>query len=95
MARAAERTVKLAREEGLKVGLLKLLTIWPFCSEEVNKLAQQVDLIIVPEMNLGQMVLEVERASQGKCRVVPYGRVDGELINPIEILEKIREEIKK
>ena len=95
VARAAERTVKLAREEGLKVGLLKLLTIWPFCSEEVNKLAQQVDLIIVPEMNLGQMVLEVERASRGKCRVVAYGRVDGELINPIEILGKIREEIKK
>ena len=95
VARAAERTVKLAREEGLKVGLLKLLTIWPFCSEEVNKLAQQVDLIIVPEMNLGQMVLEVERASHGKCRVVPYGRVDGELINPIEILGKIQEEIKK
>ena len=95
VARAAERTVKLAREEGLKVGLLKLLTIWPFCFEEVNRLAQQVDLIIVPEMNLGQMVLEVERASQGKCRVVPYGRVDGELINPIEILGKIREEIRK
>jgi 2-oxoglutarate ferredoxin oxidoreductase subunit alpha len=95
VARAAERTVKLAREERLKVGLLKLLTIWPFCFEEVNRLAQQVDLIIVPEMNLGQMVLEVERASQGKCRVVHYGRVDGELINPIEILGKIREEIKK
>ena len=95
VARAAERTVKLAREEGLKVGLLKLLTIWPFCFEEVNRLAKQVDLIIVPEMNLGQMVLEVERAAQGKCRVVPYGRVDGELINPIEILGKIREEIRK
>lgn len=95
VARATERTVKLAREEGLKVGLLKLLTIWPFCFEEVNRLAQKVDLIIVPEMNLGQMVLEVERASQGKCRVVPYGRVDGELINPIEILRKIREEMRK
>ena len=95
VARAAERTVKLAREEGLKVGLLKLLTIWPFCFEEVNRLAQQVDLIIVPEMNLGQIVLEVERTAQGKCRVVPYGRVDGELINPIEILGKIREEMRK
>jgi len=95
VARAAERTVKLAREKGLEVGLLKLLTIWPFCFEEVKRLAKQVDLIIVPEMNLGQMVLEVERASQGKCRVVPYGRVDGELINPLEILEKIQEEIKK
>ncbi|MBA7567967.1 2-oxoacid:acceptor oxidoreductase subunit alpha [Candidatus Atribacteria bacterium 1244-E10-H5-B2] len=95
VARAAERTVKLAREEGLKVGLLKLLTIWPFCFEEVNSLARKVDLIIVPEMNLGQMVLEVERAAQGKCRVVHYGRVDGELINPIEILRKIREEMRK
>jgi len=95
VARAAERSVKLAREKGLKVGLLKLLTIWPFCFEEVKRLAQQVDLILVPEMNLGQIVLEVERASQGKCRVIPYGRVDGELINPIEILGKIQEEIKK
>ena len=95
VARAAERTVKLAREKGLKVGLLKLITIWPFPNEIINKLAQKVSLIIVPEMNLGQMVLEVERAAQGKCRVVPYGRVDGELINPLEILEKIQEEIKK
>ena len=42
----------------------KILTIWPFCFEEVNRLAQQVDLIVVPEMNLGQMVLEVERAAR-------------------------------
>jgi len=94
VARAAERTVKLARENGLKVGLLKLLTIWPFPSVEINRLAQQVNLIIVPEMNLGQMVLEVERAAQGGCRVVPYGRVDGELINPMEILDKVQEEKK-
>jgi len=95
VARAAERTVKLAREKGLKVGLLKLITIWPFPDEIINKLAQKISLIIVPEMNLGQIVLEVERASKGKCLVVPYSRVDGELINPIEILGKIQEEIKK
>ncbi len=95
VARAAERTVKLAREKGLKVGLLKLITVWPFPDEIINKLAQKISLIIVPEMNLGQIVLEVERAAHGKCRVVPYGRVDGELINPIEILRKIREEMRK
>ena len=95
VARAAERTVKLAREKGLKVGLLKLITVWPFPDEIINKLAQKISLIIVPEMNLGQIVLEVERASKGKCLVVPYSRVDGELINPIEILGKIQEEIKK
>jgi 2-oxoglutarate ferredoxin oxidoreductase subunit alpha len=61
----------------------------------INKLAQKVSLIIVPEMNLGQMVLEVERASKGKCRVVPYNRVDGELINPLEILGKVQEEKKQ
>ncbi len=95
VARAAERTVKLAREKGLKVGLLKLITVWPFPDEIINKLAQKISLIIVPEMNLGQIVLEVERAAHGKCRVVPYGRVDGELINPIEILRKIWEEMRK
>ena len=92
VARAAERTVKLAREKGIKVGLLKLITIWPFPDEMINKLAQKVSLIIVPEMNLGQIVLEVERVVHGECRVVPYNRVDGELINPMEILGKIQKE---
>ena len=50
--------------------------------------------MVVAEMNLGQIVREVQRAALGKCRVIPYGRVDGELINPIEILNKIEEEIK-
>jgi len=93
VARAAERTVKLAREKGIKAGLLKLLTIWPFPEKKINQLAVKTDIIIVPEMNLGQMVLEVERCAHGKCRVVPHNRVDGELINPIEILKKIQEEI--
>ncbi|MBP8717798.1 MAG: 2-oxoacid:acceptor oxidoreductase subunit alpha [Candidatus Atribacteria bacterium] len=94
VARAAQRTVKLAREKGLKVGLLKLITLWPFSEETITKLAEQVDLMVVAEMNLGQIVREVQRAALGKCRVIPYGRVDGELINPIEILNKIEEEIK-
>ncbi len=94
VARAAERTVKLAREKGIKAGLLKLITLWPFSDETINKIAGKVDLIIVPELNLGQMALEVQRASEGKCRVIFYGRVDGELINPVEILSKIEEESK-
>jgi 2-oxoglutarate/2-oxoacid ferredoxin oxidoreductase subunit alpha len=93
VARAAQRTVKLAREKGIKAGLLKLITLWPFDDEIINKLASQVDLIIVPEMNLGQMVREVQRAAEGKSRVLSYNRVDGDLINPIEILEKIEEEM--
>ena len=94
VARAAQRTVKLAREKGIKAGLLKLVTLWPFSDDTINQLAGQVDLMLVPEMNLGQMVREVQRAAEGKCRVVSYGRVDGELINPMEILSKIEEESK-
>ena len=94
VARAAERTVKLAREKGIKVGLLKLITLWPFSDDTISQLAGQVDLIVVPEMNLGQMVREVQRAVEGKCRVISYSRVDGELINPLEILAKIEEESK-
>ncbi|MBN2396365.1 MAG: 2-oxoacid:acceptor oxidoreductase subunit alpha [Candidatus Atribacteria bacterium] len=93
VSRAAKRTVRLAREKGEKVGLLKLVTLWPFDDDSIYELAKQVDFIIVPEMNLGQMLREVQRAAQGKCPVIPYNRVDGELINPIEILESIEEEI--
>ncbi|HOR42528.1 MAG TPA: transketolase C-terminal domain-containing protein, partial [Atribacterota bacterium] len=94
VARAAERTVKIAREKGIKVGLLKLITLWPFSDVTIKKLAEQVDLIVVPEMNLGQISREVQRAAEGKCRVISYGRVDGELINPMEILAKVEEESK-
>lgn len=95
VARAAERVVRLAREQGIKVGMLKLITIWPFPEEELDRLANQVKLMLVPEMNLGQIVLEVERAVKGKCPVISYSRVDGELINPEEIWLKIQEENKK
>lgn len=92
VARAAQRTVKIAREKGMKIGLLKLITLWPFEDELVSQLAEQVKMIIVPEMNLGQISREVQRAVNGRCRVIPYNRIDGELINPLEILEKIEEE---
>ena len=95
VARAAQMTIKMAREKGIKAGLLKLITLWPFSDDTIYQIAQKVDLIIVPEMNLGQMVREVERTANGKSRVIPYGRVDGNLINPVEILEKIEEEMKQ
>jgi len=92
VARAAQRTVKIAREKGIKIGLLKLITLWPFEDELVGQLAEQVNMIIVPEMNLGQISREVQRSANGRCRVIPYNRIDGELINPLEILKKIEEE---
>jgi 2-oxoglutarate/2-oxoacid ferredoxin oxidoreductase subunit alpha len=90
-ARSAEQAVKTARDEGLPVGYLRTATIWPFPGEMVAALAGKVKTILVPEMNMGQLVGEVERAAQGKTRVAGVNRYDGELITPAEILQKIKE----
>jgi 2-oxoglutarate ferredoxin oxidoreductase subunit alpha len=84
-ARAALRAVREVRPRGLKAGLLKAETIWPFPVDRVAALARRVRAILVPEMNLGQLVGEVERAARGACRVVPLSKVGGELFTPDEI----------
>ena len=94
VSRSSVRAVRDARSQGLKVGHFRPITLWPFPDKELEKLARKVKTIIVPELNCGQMVLEVERAVHGKARVVPLNRVDGELFQPIEILRKIVEEAK-
>jgi len=88
-ARSARFAVKQAREAGIKAGLLRPLTIWPFPDKAVAELSKRVKAIIVPEMNLGQMVLEVQRVSK-KAEVVGIHRVDGEPINPAQIYEQIK-----
>ncbi len=87
-ARAAITAVKKAREQGIKVGLLKLITIWPFPGHIIKKIAEKAHTIIVPEMNYGQLVGEVQRYA-GMDRVVPVNRVDGAFFEPDEILAPI------
>jgi len=72
--RSARSAVAKAREEGLKVGLIKLDTVWPFPEELIRSVARHVKALIVPEINAGQIVLEVERCAGGKCVVhsVPH-----------------------
>jgi len=89
-ARSARFAVQKAREAGIKAGLLRPLTIWPFPDKAVGELSGRVKAIIVPEMNLGQMALEVERCAAGKCAVEGIYRVDGEPINPQQILDVIK-----
>ncbi|HOO55845.1 MAG TPA: 2-oxoacid:acceptor oxidoreductase subunit alpha [bacterium] len=91
VSRSARRAVVLARKGGTKVGLVRPVTLWPFPYRSVSRLADHVDVIIVPELNMGQYVGEVERYACGKCRVVPLNRIDGEFIEPEEILECILE----
>ncbi|MEA4882525.1 MAG: 2-oxoacid:acceptor oxidoreductase subunit alpha [Clostridia bacterium] len=88
-ARSARCAVRVARERGIKAGIFQPKTIWPFPDALIEDIASRVDRIIVPEMNMGQLVREVQRASNGKCEVVGYSRVDGEPIAPEEILARI------
>ncbi len=87
-ARSASFAVREARKQGIKAGLLRPLTIWPFPDEPLRKAASKAKAVIVPELNLGQTVLEVERILPG-VKVEGIHRVDGEPITPAEILAVI------
>ncbi len=89
VARAAKEAVLEAREKGIKLGLLRLKTIWPFADKEISDLSEQVKSIIIAEMNLGQLKTTVESAVKGKCGVLTVGRADGEIVTPLNILEKL------
>jgi 2-oxoglutarate/2-oxoacid ferredoxin oxidoreductase subunit alpha len=91
--RSAISAVHKAREEDLNVGWLKLKTIWPFPDKLVKEIAKKAKTIIVPELNRGQLIREVERSSFGACKVIGLNKYDGTLITPDEILAKIKEEI--
>lgn len=90
-ARSAKSAVAMARDMGIKVGLFRPITIWPVADKAIERLSRKVETIIVAEMNLGQYVYEIERIAYKNCSIIKYGRVNGELITPDEILYKIKE----
>jgi len=90
-ARSARYAVNEMRKEGIKAGLFRPITLWPFPEKRVAALAKQVKAIVVPEMNLGQMILEVERVVKNDCALAGVHRVDGEPINPGQIIAKVKE----
>jgi 2-oxoglutarate ferredoxin oxidoreductase subunit alpha len=90
-SRAVYEAVELAEAEGVRVGHVRLKTIWPFADKAVERLARSAERIIVPEMNLGQVVREVKRVAC-KSKVVPLDKIGGgELITPEEVLAEILE----
>jgi 2-oxoglutarate ferredoxin oxidoreductase subunit alpha len=91
VARSAKRAVIEAREKGKKVGLLKLITIWPFMRSAIEKVLQTSKTLIVPEMNMGQISREVKRVSRDVTRVLTLNKVDGTIITPEEILNRVME----
>jgi 2-oxoglutarate ferredoxin oxidoreductase subunit alpha len=92
-ARTAYAAVDLARGEGIKAGLLRPITIWPFAEKEIKGLAAKVKHIIVAELNRGQYVLEVERAAAGRLPVTDCAKYDNEAITPSELLAIIKKAI--
>lgn len=92
-ARAAKKAVEMAVEKGLKVGFFRPITIWPFIEDEIIDLSKKCKNILVTEMNLKQYYYEVSRAASKETNVEFFGRVNGELLRPNEILSKIEEVI--
>jgi 2-oxoglutarate ferredoxin oxidoreductase subunit alpha len=90
-SRVAQRAIDLARQKGLKAGRFRLITAWPFPVKEICRLAGQVKALIVPELNLGQMSLEVERCAAGQCRTVSVPHAGGSVHDPGDILAAIEE----
>ncbi len=88
-ARVSQSAVKAAREEGIKVGLLRPISLYPYPYQRVAKVTEQVKAILVVEMNGGQMVQDVRLAVQGKVPVSFYGRMGGVMPLPDEVLEQI------
>ena len=88
-ARICQKAMELAREKGIKVGLLRPITLYPFPKKPVHDLATRVESMLVVEMNAGQMLEDVQLAVDGKCPVAFTGRMGGMIPSPEEVLEKI------
>ncbi|MDD4858908.1 MAG: 2-oxoacid:acceptor oxidoreductase subunit alpha [Dehalococcoidales bacterium] len=93
-ARIGKFAVERARAEGIKAGMLRLITAWPFAEEKIRTLAGQVKAFVVPEINLGQIALEVERCAGGKAATILVPHMGGGVHKPETILEAIRKAMK-
>lgn len=91
MARCSKDAVDELREKGEKVGLFAVKTVWPFPEQALKELSQRVDHIFVPEMNMGQMRLEVERIVKDDCKITGINKYNGDIISPDEIIKAIEE----
>ena len=88
-SRIAERAIQQARAQGAKVGSFRLITAWPFPEKQIIELSKKVKAFVVPELNLGQMVLEVQRIVEGRCKTIPVPHVGGTVHDPQVILNAI------
>ena len=93
-ARVTRMAIDMARAEGVKVGFLRLIVVWPFPEERIRELAKKVKAFVVPEINLGQMVLEVERCAGGKAPAILVPHAGGGVHDPADICQAIVEAVR-
>jgi 2-oxoglutarate ferredoxin oxidoreductase subunit alpha len=90
-ARTSLWPIELARREGIRVGYLRLITVWPFPDERIRELAKGIRAFVVPEINMGQIVREVERCACGQAQVFSANRAGGDILEPHHVLNAIRQ----
>jgi 2-oxoglutarate/2-oxoacid ferredoxin oxidoreductase subunit alpha len=88
-SRTAIPAIEQARKEGIKVGHLRLVVVWPFPERHIRRLAERIKAFVVPELNLGQIALEVERCAHGAAPVFPVCHAGGTVHQPVEIYDAI------
>lgn len=92
-ARISLKAIEMCRAEGIKVGLLRPITLWPFPSPQIARLSQQVKGILSFEINAGQMIEDVILATQGQTQVAHYGRMGGVVPDPDEVVTALKEKL--
>jgi 2-oxoglutarate/2-oxoacid ferredoxin oxidoreductase subunit alpha len=93
-SRIAQKSIQMAKDQGVKVGSFRLITAWPFPEKQIAELSRKVKAFVVPELNLGQMALEVERVASGRCKTVLVPHVGGTVHNPEVIAKAIVEAVR-
>lgn len=93
IARISQKAVEMARKEGIKIGILRPITLWPFPYAEVKRLAERTKGVLTVEINAGQMVEDVRLAVDGAVKVEHFGRLGGIVPTPDEILEAFKQKI--
>ncbi len=93
-SRVAQRAIEMARAKGLNAGKFRLISAWPFPEQHIREMAAKVKAFVVPELNLGQMVREVERCAGGAARTIGVPHAGGTVHNPEVILKAIEEAVR-
>jgi len=91
VSRTAFQAIDIARKAGVKVGGVQLYTIWPFPDKELAELCNRCNKVIVAELNMGQIVNEVRRVLPPDVSIHSLRRYDGEILTPMQLLEKLEE----